>query len=111
MEADSSPPANIAMPLEMGFTVPCLGVIAGMSGRHPITYRELVVLATPYPLPTSRARTAFVVCNCRAARARARRVLERTRIGRYRAFTSMAMLHALVSTKSITQAAMTGGGL
>ena len=52
MEADSSSPANIALPLAMSFIVPGLGVIADLLGAPNPAYGEfaLLVIYTLYLL-------------------------------------------------------------
>jgi hypothetical protein len=113
MEADSSAPTNIALALARGSFVPGLGGIATHRALPPLATREFAVSGT-HTLPTSRAGAAFVVGNCCcAARAGARRPLPRA--DQDRPLPCLQTDDDAACTRhdqeSITQAAMTGGGL
>ena len=114
MEAASSSPANIALPLAMGSIETGPDVIADLSGVVPFGDPRVRRVPQPCPLPTARAGTAFVVCNCcGAARAGTRRPLPRA--DQDRPLPCLRTDDDAPCTRhdqeSITQAAMTGGGL
>jgi hypothetical protein len=102
MEADSSLPANIALPLARASIVPGLGVIADTSGVVPFGDPRVRRVQRPYPylLHEQALPLSCAIVAARRVRALAGHFLERTSIGRFHAFRAMTMLRALVTIRS-----------